>query len=63
MPNGDKKTDKAWCAYLKQLEDGLHMIGSLIFFPFFLIIGIGYGLRAGIIEGIKRTLSMMEEWK
>jgi hypothetical protein len=56
-------TKKAWDTYWKGLDDGLRMAGSLLFFPFFLIVGIGYGLRAGIIEGLKRILKQMEEWE
>jgi len=58
-----KAENKEWQAFKSSWEEILRMFGSLLFSPFFLIIGIGYGIRAGLIEGIEKTLEMMKGWK
>ena len=53
---------KEWQELKDQIESVIRLFGSLLFTPVILLIGIGYGLRAGIIVGTEKALSLFKEW-
>jgi hypothetical protein len=42
--------------FKKQISDTIGLIGGLIFFPFIFALSLSYGLRAGIVETLRKTL-------
>lgn len=62
MANGKATTEKEWKELKGQLSDVIRLFGGLIFFPVILIVGVGYGIRAGIIAGTEKTLEFLKGW-
>lgn len=62
MANGKATTEREWKELKSQLSDVIRLFGGLLFFPVILIIGIGYGIRAGLIVALEKTLEMMRSW-
>lgn len=58
----DAKTDIEWDKFRREVAGTITLIGSLIFFPAILLLGIAHGIRAGLIEGMSRTLSTYRAW-
>jgi hypothetical protein len=57
------KTSKAeWTMFVGQLNEVILVFGSILFMPVILIVGIGYGLRAGILAGVQKSLDLFKEW-
>jgi len=54
---------KEWQELKDQLESVIRLFGSLLFTPVILLISLAYGLRAGIIAGTEKALSMFKEWE
>ena len=57
------KEKKEWERFKQSWAEVVRMFGSLLFMPVFIVIGFGYGIRAGIIEGLSVTLSLFKEWE
>ena len=49
---------KMWYEIIK----GLHVFGSLLFIPFFVIVGVAYGLREGITVGVNKAMDLFTEF-
>ena len=52
------KSDDLWC----EVHRGLMMMSSIMFLPFFIFVGLGYGLRAGLLVGVKKAIELFENW-
>ena len=57
------KENREWEQFKSSWSETIRMFGSLLFFPVILLIGAGYGIRAGIIEGLTVTLRLFKEWE
>jgi hypothetical protein len=57
-----EEVDQSWEDLKKQITETSKLIGMLIFTPFILFMGCAYGLRAGIITALRKTLEMMRAW-
>jgi hypothetical protein len=65
MANGkaiSKSDEKEWMMYKAQVTEVVHVFGGLLFSPIILLVGIGYGLRAGIVVCLEKTLEMLKGW-
>jgi len=62
MPNGKEVSKKEWSLFMEKVSEANKVLGSLIFIPVILIVGMAYGLRAGIIAGSDKALQMFREW-
>ena len=54
--------DKEWEELKTQLNSVIRLFGGLLFTPVILIIGFGYGIRAGILAGMEKVLEMLRIW-
>jgi hypothetical protein len=54
--------NKEWEDMKKQTAAIVNLFGGLIFMPAILLVGICYGIRAGVIVGFEKTLSMLKGW-
>jgi hypothetical protein len=69
MANGKAATVEAttereleWENFKKQFQEIVNLFGSLIFTPAIILVGICYGIRAGIIAGTEKTLHLLRAW-
>lgn len=66
MANGKATTKKEWAEFKvtisAQLLELVSVGGTILFLPVFLLVGVGYGLREGIITGAEKFLEIMKEW-
>ena len=62
MANGKAVSEKEWKELKAQLSDVIRLFGGLLFFPVILLVGIGFGIRAGIIAGTEKTLEYLKGW-
>jgi hypothetical protein len=65
MANGKAQAaaiDQEWEELKRQITDFTKVFGFLLFIPVILLLGLGYGIRAGIIVGAERTLEMLKSW-
>ena len=62
MANGKAVSEREWKELKGQLEEVIRLFGGLLFFPVILIVGIGHGIRAGLIVAIEKTLEMIKAW-
>lgn len=46
----------------KQILDTALLFSGLVMTPFMFVLGFSYGLRAGIIVGLKKTLELLKAW-
>ena len=64
MPkNGQEKAERVWDDLTKQAREIILVFGGILFFPVILLVAAGYGVRAGIVETIERTLSIIKGCK
>jgi len=61
--NGSAIEKKEWQELKDQLESVIRLFGSLLFTPVILLVSLAYGLRAGIIAGTEKALSLFKEWE
>lgn len=58
--------NKEWAVFKETISSQLLEIvsvgGTILFLPVFILVGVGYGLREGIITGVEKFLGMMKEW-
>ena len=62
MANGKAVSEREWKELKGQLEEVIRLFGGLLFLPVILIVGIGHGIRAGIIAGTEKTLDLLKGW-
>jgi len=65
MANGKAQAaavDQEWEDLKRQITDITKVFGFLLFIPVILILGLGYGIRAGVIAGTEKTLVMLKSW-
>lgn len=66
MANGKAQTetteDAEWGEFKTQIAEFTKVFGSLLFSPVILVVGIAYGLRAGLIAGGGKAISMFQDW-
>lgn len=55
--------DQQWEDLKKQIKETTLLIGGLLSTPFIFFIGFCYGVRAGIIVGLKETVRMLKAWE
>ena len=55
--------EKEWIEYKREISKIVGMFGSLIFFPFIVVVGIGFGVREGLIAALKKTAQMFIAWR
>ncbi len=46
----------------KQINDILRVFGSILFFIPIVFIRACYGIRAGVIAGVEKTLQLLKSW-
>ncbi len=46
----------------KQINDILRVFGALLFFLPIVFVGTAYGIRAGVIAGVEKTLQLLKSW-
>uniref|UniRef100_A0A6M3KS95 Uncharacterized protein n=1 Tax=viral metagenome TaxID=1070528 RepID=A0A6M3KS95_9ZZZZ len=66
MANGKtaviEKTDKDWEILKGQLQEVCNLLGVIMFFVPILLLGVCYGVRAGLIAMFEKTLEMLKQW-
>jgi hypothetical protein len=70
MSNGKAQTiegaaaaeDKQWEDLKKQIREIVTLFGGLVFAPVIILVGICYGIRAGLIVGTEKTLHLLKGW-
>jgi hypothetical protein len=65
MANGKAQAaavDQEWEELKRQITDITKVFGFLLFIPVILLLGLGYGIRAGVIAGAEKTLEMLKSW-
>ncbi len=65
MANGKAQIaieDEMWGEFKGQIAEFVKVFGSLLFLPVILLVGLGYGLRAGFIAGAEKGLSLFRGW-
>ncbi len=65
MANGKAQIaaiDQEWEDLKRQTTDVTKVFGFLLFIPVILLLGLGYGIRAGVISGAEKTLEMLKSW-
>ena len=67
MANGKAQTaaieDQAFDDLKKNIRETANLFGGLIMFPFLFFIGCAYGLRAGIIVSLRKTLELLKAYR
>jgi len=67
MANGKAQAaaidDQAFDDLKKQIRETANLFGGLIMFPFIFLLGCAYGLRAGIIVSLKKTLELLKAYR
>jgi hypothetical protein len=54
--------DKEWADFKRQLNEIIQVFGGLLFAPFIILVGIAFGIRAGLIAGTEKSLHMLKGW-
>ncbi len=68
MANGKAQTRTAAIeteemeAFRRSVRETVSLIGGLIFLPFIFLLGAAHGIRAGIFEGLKKTLKIYRDF-
>jgi hypothetical protein len=64
MANGKLTTAEkaAWNQFQSQISEILHVFGGILLLPLIMLVGFGWGFRAGIIAGMEKGLQMFREW-
>ena len=55
--------DQAFQDFKRNIMETVNLFCGLLFFPFLLFIGCAYGLRAGIIVSLKKTLELLKAYR
>jgi hypothetical protein len=58
----EEKAEEIWQELSGDLKQVIRIFGGLLFLPVILLLGLGYGLRAGIIAGTEQTLILLKTW-
>jgi hypothetical protein len=59
----EETTDREWEEFKRQVRSVTIVLGSLLFAPVIILIGVGYGIRAGLIAGTEKTLELLKGWE
>lgn len=63
MANGKAQAvNQEWETLKIQIAEVTNVFGAILFMPMILLVGIAYGIRAGVIAGTEKTLNMLKEW-
>jgi len=54
--------DQEWEDFKKQITEVVSVFGVILFTPVIILIGVGYGIRAGVIAGVEKTLEMLKSF-
>jgi hypothetical protein len=54
--------DQQWEDLKTQFRKTTSLFGGLIFTPFIFFLGVSYGIRAGIVVSLKKTLELLNAW-
>jgi len=55
--------DQAFEDFKRNIRETANLFGGLIMFPFLIFIGCAYGLRAGIIVSLRKTLELLKAYR
>ncbi len=55
--------DQAFEDLKRNIRETANLFGGLIMFPFLIFLGIAYGLRAGIIVSLRKTLELLKAYR
>ncbi len=58
----EAQTEKEWLEWKAELSEFVHVFGGLLFSPIIFLVGISYGLKAGIVVCLEKTLQMLKGW-
>jgi hypothetical protein len=58
----EAKAKAVWNDLVGDLHELIILFGGLLLIPVFAFVGLGYGLRIGIVTGMKKTTEMMTAW-
>jgi hypothetical protein len=58
----EEKTEAEMEAFKKNIRDTVNLFGCLVMTPFIFCLGVCYGIRAGIITGLRKTLELYTAW-
>ena len=63
MANGKTQAvNQEWESLKTQIAEVTNVFGAILFMPMILLVGIAYGIRAGVIAGTEKALSMLKGW-
>lgn len=57
-----EQEDQSFEELKRQISETAMLFGGLVFTPFIMFLGCAYGLRAGIIVALKKTLALLKAW-
>ena len=67
MANGKAQAaaieDQAFEDFKKNVRETVNLFIGLFMFPFLLFIGCAYGLRAGIVVSLRKTLELLRAYR
>lgn len=67
MGNGKAKearlTDAQWEDFKKEITSIIYTFGGILFTPLIILVAIGYGIKAGILVTVEKTLELLKGWE
>jgi hypothetical protein len=61
MKNGT--TEKEFKRYEQELKKAIYTLGAILFSPFFALLALAYGVKAGAIVTLEKMLEILKNWE
>lgn len=55
--------DIQWEEFKKQITSIIYTFGAILFTPIIILVALGYGLKAGILVTVEKTLALLKGWE